>query len=143
MNRSTAEVQEDRDWLHAIRPMAFMLAAHWTREAIWGCLGFYSLQFRWKGLDRKGREVLECDVLSAYYDLRNVFTANQIRDKLGEPPLENTAADWGNMLKVDVEIAIKAAQGAKVVDDPDLKPGNPATNPPAPTPATPPANKDA
>ena len=141
VNRSTAEVQEDRDWLHAIRPMAFTLAAHWTREAIWGCLGFYSLQFRWKGLDRKD-EKSECDVLSAYYD-RNVFTANQIRDKLGEPPLEDTAADWGNMLKVDVEIAINAARGSKVVDDPDLKPGNPATNPPAPAPATPPENKDA
>ena len=141
VNRSTAEVQEDRDWLHAIRPMAFTLAAHWTREAIWGCLGFYSLQFKWKGLDRKD-EKSECDVLCAYYD-RSVFTANQIRDKLGEPPLEQTAADWGNMLKVDVEIAINAARGSKVVDDPDLKPGNPATNPPAPTPATPPANKDA
>ena len=81
--------------------MAFTLlrAAHWTREAIWGWLGFYSL-FQVEGLDRKD-EKSECDVLCAYYD-RSVFTANQIRDKLGEPPLEQTAADWGNMLKVDV-----------------------------------------
>jgi len=132
VNRSTAEVQEDRDWLHAIRPMALLLAAHWTREALWGTLGFYSLMFKWKGIDRKD-EKSECDILCALYD-RNVYTPNQIRDKLGEPPLDPTTADWGNKLKADVDIAMKAAQGAKVVDDPDLKAGSPAVNPqPAPS----------
>lgn len=132
VNRSTAEVMEDRDWTHALKPTAMMIAGHLTREAIWRALGFYSLQFKWVGLDRED-EAATADILTKYYD-RNIFTANDIREKLGEPKAENL---WGDMTKADVEIAIAAARGSKVVDDPALKPGGPAVNPaPAPTPKT-------
>lgn len=132
VNRNTAEVMEDRDYANAIRPMAMMLAGHFTREAIWRALGFYSLRFRWIGLDRED-EAQTADILTKYYD-RNVFTADEIRDKLGEPPADNI---WGKLTKADVDIAVAAARGSKVVDDPDLKPGGAAVNP-APPPTPPP-----
>jgi HK97 family phage portal protein len=118
VNRNTAEVAEDRDWDAAIIPCAGLLASHINRDAIQGKLGFSQIEFRFVGLDREDEQAT-CDILTKYYD-KNVFTPNEIRDKLGEPPAEN---EWGDMTAADVQIAISAARGAAQVDDPGLTGG--------------------
>lgn len=116
VNRNTSEVAEDRDWTAAIRPYAGLIADHINRDAIWGRLGFSQIEFRWIGLDREDEQAT-CDILAKYYD-KNVFTPNEIRERLGKPPAENA---WGDMTAADVLIAVQAARGAAVIDDADLK----------------------
>jgi HK97 family phage portal protein len=115
VNRNTAEVAEDRDWAQAILPHAGMLASHINRDAIEGKLGFSQIEFRFIGLDRED-EKATADILTKYYD-KNVYTANEIRDKLGDTPAENI---WGDKTAADVAIAISAARGSAQVDDADL-----------------------
>lgn len=140
VNRSTAEVAEDREWVQAIRPMARMIAGGFTRKVVWQAMGFTSIHFRWKGVDREDLEKTS-QILTRYYTA-NVFTPNDIRQKLGEPPSTNA---WGDMTKSDADIAIAAAKGVGVVDDPDLasnKTRAPAKTPPTVGPAKPaPGNK--
>jgi Phage portal protein len=127
VNRNTAEVAEDRDWDQAIKPNAGLLASHINRDAIEGKLGFSQIQFRFVGLDRED-EKATCDIFTKYYD-KNVFTPNEIRQKLGEPPADN---EWGDKTAADVQIAISAAKGAAQVDDPSL--GDGKKNPDQPKP---------
>lgn len=124
INRNTAEVGEDRDWANAIKPMAHLIGAHLTREAIQGKLGFSQLMFMWVGLERED-ELNTAAIYEKYYK-NNAVTPNEQRVRLGLPPMDNP---WGDMTAADVEIAIQAARGAGQVDDPDL----PEPKSPAPT----------
>lgn len=124
VNRSTAEVSEDREWVQAVRPMAQMIASGLTRKVIWETLGFSQIHFAWKGVDREDLEKTS-QILQRYFQI-NVFTPNEIRHKLGEPPTDNA---WGDRTKSDADIAIAAARGVGVIDDPNLS--SDGTRPPA------------
>lgn len=115
VNRSTSEVGEDRDWSHAIRPMASVIKCHFDSHVIRRAFGFYQIEFKWNGIDRED-EYSNAQIKKIYYDL-NVLTPNQIRDKLGEP---HDNGIWGDLNSADVEIAKMAARGAAQVDDPSL-----------------------
>ncbi len=116
VNRNTAEVSEDRDWDAAIKPMAHLLAEHLTREAIHGLLGFSQLRFRFVGLDREDEQAT-AKVYETYFR-SNLLTPNEQRERLGLPPMEG---QWGDMTYADVQVAIAAARGAKVVEDAALE----------------------
>jgi hypothetical protein len=124
VNRSTAETMEDREWVHAVRPMANMIASGLTRKIIWEALNFWQLGFKWKGVEREDLEKTST-INQRYYQV-NVLTPNQIRRKLGEPPLESV---WADLTKADVDIAIAAARGVGIIDDPNLP--SDGTRPPA------------
>ena len=115
VNRSTAESSDEREWIQALRPMARMIAWGLTRQVIWRALGFSQIHFRFKGIEREDMDRTS-QILTRYYD-RNIYTPNQIRDKLGEPPDDSS---WGEMHKVDMDIALAAARGVGIVDDPNL-----------------------
>lgn len=120
VNRNTAEVAEDRDWDHAIKPYAALLSSHINRDAIEQLLGFSQIQFRFVGLDRED-EKATADIYKTYYE-SNSITPNEQRERLGMPPLDNEFAD---MTYADVQIAISAARGAAKVDDNQLPGGQP------------------
>jgi HK97 family phage portal protein len=123
VNRNTAEVAEDRDWDSAIKPRANTIASYLTREALHLKLGFYSLCFKFVGLDREDEE--STAKIFDYYYKNNVFTPNEHREKMGEPPAKG---QWGDMNYADMQIAVSAARGSKVIDDKDL-PDNYQTQP--------------
>lgn len=115
VNRNTAEVAEDRDWRMTIIPMAKRVAMYLNREAIGGKLGFSQIEFKWVGLEREDEAAA-----AAIYKIRyegNQTVPNEERARLNQPPMES---EWGEMTYADMQIAIKAAQGAKEVDDDDL-----------------------
>lgn len=116
VNRNTSEVAEDRDWDMAIKPMAMMVQEHINRDIFRRRLGS-PLRFQFAGLDRED-EKATADILGKYYGI-NSITPNEIRDRLGMQPLKSP---WADMTNADVQIAMKAAQGAKQVDDPALTP---------------------
>lgn len=116
-NRATAEVAEDRDYQSIIIPAAQNVASHLNREAIQGKLGFSQIEFRWLGIDRDDEQML-ADIHDTYYKA-NALTPNEIREKLGREPLESK---WGDMLAVDVQIAVQAAKNMGQDLDPDLPP---------------------
>lgn len=118
VNRSTGEVAEDRDWDHAIKPHAGLLASHINRDAIETALGFSQIEFRFVGIDRED-EAQTSKIFETYYK-SNVYTPNAILQKLGEPPAEHA---WGDMTFADTQIALSAARGASEVDDPALTGG--------------------
>jgi Phage portal protein len=124
VNRNTSEVAEDRDWDAVIIPMASLISAHLTREALHAKLGFHQVQHRFVGLDREDEEAT-ARIFKQRWET-NSITPNQIREHFGEEPMPGS---WGDKTWADVQIAIKAAQGAKTVDDPDITPSAP-TNPP-------------
>ncbi len=117
VNRNTSEVAKDRDWDAAIKPMAALIASHINRDVIQGRLGLPYLKFRFVGLDREDEDAT-AKIFKTYYE-GCVTTPNEQRERLGMPPLKS---QWANMTWADVQIAIKAAQGAKQVDDPALNP---------------------
>lgn len=125
VNRNTAEVSEDRDWAGAIKPMAHLIAAHITREAIQAKLGFSQLMFLWVGLERED-EMNTALIYEKYYK-NNAITPDEQRERLGMPP---SGSQWGKMTSADVEVAIQAARGSAQVDDPALPNPNTATPPP-------------
>jgi len=138
VNRNTAEVLEDRDWNHAIKPTANVLKHAFDERVIKRAFGFSQIEFKWEGLDRED-ELASAQIHKLYYDM-NALTPNQIRDKLGEP-IE--ASTWGDRTSADVEIAKVAARGSGLVFDPELpalvgqKPqpnadGTPSQQPPKP-----------
>lgn len=131
VNRSTAEVGEDREWTQAIKPMAMLVAGALTRKVIWQAMGFSQISFQWKGVEREDADKTS-QVFGRYFD-RSFFTVNEVRKKLGEPPSETA---WGNMVKADIDIAIAAAKGVGIVDDPDLKSNNTRPQQPQPKPPT-------
>jgi hypothetical protein len=129
VNRSTAETQEEREWVQAVRPMARLIGGQITRKLLWDTLGFTQIHFTYKGVDRQDDEKT-ANIFRTYYGI-NVYTPNEIREKLGEPPLDLV---WGDMVKSDADIAVAAARGVGIIDDPDLASNN--TRPPAkPAPA--------
>ncbi len=123
VNRNTSEVAEDRDWDHAIIPMATLLQDHINEDVIKGRLGIHYLKFRFVGMDRED-EKASADILTTYYK-SNVLTPEQICEKLG---WEAPKSIWSSMTYADMQIAMKAAQGAKQVDDPELLPPNGGDN---------------
>jgi hypothetical protein len=137
VNRSTAEVGEDREWVQAIRPMARLLAGAMTRKIIWEAMHFSQIHFRWKGVEREDSE--KTSQVNQRYYVMNVYTPNEIRHKLGEPPATNA---WGNMTKSDADIAIAAAKGVGEVTGGGLKgvvkkhPPPPAVGPAKPAPGS-------
>lgn len=115
VNRSTADVVAEREWIQAIRPMARMIAGGISRKVIWQAMGFSSVHFRWKGVDREDLEKT-AQIMSRYVGI-NVLTPNEVRKKIGEPPTDSV---WGDMMKADIDIAVSAAKGVGIIDDPDL-----------------------
>lgn len=121
VNRDTAEVAEDRDWRQTIIPTATLISSYINRDTIERRLGFSQIEHRFIGLDRE--DELDTAKILDYRWKDNSITVDEYRAKFGEPPMDNM---WGPMTRADVEIAIKAAQGAKEVDDPALhQPTNP------------------
>ena len=116
VNRGTAEVGEDRDYRQTIIPIASLVTSYLNREVIEGRLGFSQIEVAILGLDRED-ELATSKVLQNRWST-NSITADEIRSRYGEAPMESV---WGKMTKADVDIAIAAARGAKQVDDPDLK----------------------
>lgn len=121
VNRNTAEVAEDRDWDGAIKPMASLIASHINTDILSMRLGMPHLEFKFVGLDRED-EAATAKIYQMYYS-SNAITPDEQRERLGLPPMKST---WGDKTWADVQIAMKAAQGSKQVDDPDL----PVTAPP-------------
>ena len=122
VNRNTAEVAEDRDWDGAIKPMAALIESHINTDILAMRLGMPHLMFRFTGIDRED-EAATAKIYQMYY-ANNAITPDEQRARLGLPPMKST---WGDKTWADVQIALKAAQGSKQVDDPDL----PVTAPPA------------
>lgn len=124
VNRNTAEVADDQDWHNAIIPMATNVSAHITRESLERKLGFSQIQFRFIGLERDDElnlaEVYEIEYRS------NATTPDEYRERTRKPPMQG---QWGAMTKADADIAIAAARGAAVVEDPALPAMKPAAKP--------------
>jgi Phage portal protein len=116
VNRNQGETNEDRDWDQVIKPTAFLVASHFTRDCLHKGLGFYQLQFKFKGLERAD-ENAEAERYERYYK-NNMVTPDEWRLKLGMGPMEGV---WGKKTYADFQIAVAAARGAKTVDDPDLQ----------------------
>ena len=114
-NRDTSEAAADRDWDHAIRPMAILIASYLNREAIAGKLGFSQIEMVFKGLDRKD-EKASADIFQTYYR-NNIMCPDEIREQLGMLP---SGSIWGTRFKADADIATMAARGIGLVDDPGL-----------------------
>jgi hypothetical protein len=112
INRNTAEVAEDRDIAQAIGPFGRKIAKSLTKEAINQRLGFYGLEFRFKGLDRED-EIEEANVYDKEYK-NNATTPNEYRLRRGRPRTENP---WGDLLFADFQIAQQAARGAQALAD--------------------------
>ena len=108
----------------AIKPMARLIEAHITRDVIHDRLGMTNLKFQFVGLDREDEEATS-KILKTYYECNSV-TPDEIRERLGMPPLKSF---WADKTYADVQVAIKAAQGAKQVDDPEIAPAAPPTPP--------------
>ncbi len=115
VNRNTSEVAEDRDWDMAIKPMAHLVQSHINRDIIQGRLGLTNIRFKFEGLDRED-EAATADILGKYYQM-NALTPTMICDRLGIAPPKSP---WADKTWADVQIAMKAAQGSKQVDDPAL-----------------------
>lgn len=130
VNRSTADVINDREWVQAIRPMANMIASGLTRKVIWEAMGFSQIGFAWKGVDREDLEK-SSQINQRYYSI-GVMTPNEVRHRIGLPPSESV---WADLVKPDVDIAIAAARGVGIIDDPDLASNK--TRPPVKPPTTP------
>jgi phage portal protein BeeE len=120
VNRNVSEVAEDRDWNQAIKPTAAKISAHLTREALHGKLGFSQLRHQFVGLDRED-EKANAEIFKIRYE-GNAITPNEYRAKLGEPASDS---EWADMTFADMQIAVKAAQGAAEVDDNALNKGKP------------------
>lgn len=108
VNRNTSETAEDRDWDHAIIPMARLLESYLTRYAIHARLGYYQIQFKFTGLDRED-EKATADIYEKYYR-NNLLTPNEWRERLGLPPCKNK---WAELLYNDAQEAIAEARGQK------------------------------
>lgn len=111
VNRNTSEVAEDRDWDLGIKPMAHMIARHINREAIWGLLGFSQIELVPGGLERED-EKASADIFKIEYE-GNAIVPNEYRAKRNLPPLKSK---WGELTYAEMQIAMKAAQGAKAVN---------------------------
>lgn len=109
------QTSESRDWDQAIKPMADLYAAHLTRDVIQGRLGFSQLMLRFPALEAEDEGPLSENYERDYQ--HNAATPNEYRKRKGLPP---TASPYGDMLKVEMEMAVAAAGGVKQVLDPAL-----------------------
>lgn len=116
VNRNTAETAEDRDWESAIKPMALRLQSHINRDVLWARHSLMNLRFRFDGLDREDEQMIS-EIFKTEYQ-NNACTPNEYRASKGLEPLKSR---WADLTYADMQIAMKAAQGAKEVDDPDIK----------------------
>lgn len=116
VNRNTAETAEDRDWESAVKPMALRLQSHINRDVLWARHGLMNLRFRFDGLDREDEQMIS-EIFKTEYQ-NNACTPNEYRASKGLEPLKSR---WADLTYADMQIAMKAAQGAKEVDDPDIK----------------------
>lgn len=116
VNRNTAETAEDRDWDSAIKPMALRVQSHINRDVLWARHGLVNVRFQFDGLDRED-EMAIADIFAKEYQ-NNATTPNLYRASKGLEPLTSR---WADLTYADMQIAMKAAQGAKEVDDPDIK----------------------
>jgi len=135
VNRSTAEVGEDRDRDSAIKPYAHLLATHLTRDLLHANMGFHSLRFHFLGLDNED-EMENASVFEKEYK-NNAITPNEYRYHRGMPPLNS---EWGDQTNADFQIAMMAARGAAQIEDDDLVDKNKKATAPKPkvgTPGTP------
>ena len=119
VNRNTAETAEDRDWDSAIKPMALRIQAHLNRDVLWARHGLLNLCFTFDGLDREDEKAL-ADIFKTEYQ-NNACTPNEYRASRGLEPLKSR---WADLTYADMQIAMKAAQGAKQVDDPAIQPSS-------------------
>lgn len=119
VNRNTAETAEDRDWDSAIKPMALRVQSHINRDVLWARHGLINLRFEFDGLDREDEKAI-ADIFKIEYE-NNSTTPNEYRESKGLEPLSSR---WANLTYADMQIAVKAAQGAKEVDDPDIQPND-------------------
>lgn len=115
VNRSTAEVAADRDWDNTIIPLAELFASYITRETLHAKLGFYQIEFKFKGLYREDEESTS-KIYETYYK-NNAITPNEQRLKMGLDPLVN---QWADKPFADTQIALSAARGSAVIEDKDL-----------------------
>lgn len=115
VNRDTAEVGEDRDRANTVKPYADLFAAHITREAIQGRLGFSQLEFAFLGLDPDDEQANAKTFETEYKN--NAITPNEYRAARGKPPIESR---WGDLCYADVQIATIAARGLTQNLDPSL-----------------------
>lgn len=122
VNRNTAETAEDRDWDSAIKPMALRVQAHINRDVLRARHGLVNVRFQFDGLDRED-EMAIADIFKREYE-SNATTPNEYRASKGLEPLKSR---WADLTFADMQIAMKAAQGAKEVDDPDIKSSTGAT----------------
>lgn len=122
VNRNTAETAEDRDWDSAIKPMALRLQSHINRDVLWGRHGLVNVRFQFDGLDREDEKAI-ADIFKTEYQ-NNATTPNEYRASKGLEPIKSP---WGDLTYADMQVAMKAAQGAKEVDDPAIQsaPGEP------------------
>ena len=109
VNRNTAEVGEDRDWVSAIKPMAHMIAAYLTRETVQGLMGFSQLEFAWLGLDRED-EMQAANVYATLY-ASNAITPNEHRALNGMAPSLSPFADM-LLIEANAQVAQEAANQA-------------------------------
>jgi capsid portal protein len=116
VNRNTSETAEDRDRDQVLKPYADLLSSHINRNAIEGLLGFSQIELRWIGLDSED-EAETSKIMETYYK-SNVLVPDEIRDRLGLQPSDTV---WGQLTYADTQIALSAARGSAIVDDPDLK----------------------
>jgi HK97 family phage portal protein len=116
VNRNTAETAEDRDWDSAVKPMALRVQAHINRDVLRARHGLVNVRFQFDGLDREDEKAI-ADIFKIEYQ-NNSTTPNEYRASKGLEPLQSR---WADLTYADMQIAMKAAQGAKEVDDPDIK----------------------
>lgn len=105
VNRSTAEVAEDRDWDTTIAPIARMVQQAITNDLLHQTLSRPDLRFRFTGLDRED-ESQTAQIYQTYYQ-NNLMTPNEQRQQLGLPPLKST---WADLTYGDLQMAIAAAK---------------------------------
>ncbi len=114
VNRNTSEVAADRDTKQAVAPFGKKIGRAFTRETIHQKLGFYGLEFRFKGLNLDD-ELNSAHVYEAEYK-NNATTPNEYRALKGRPPM---TSPWGDLTFADFQVAVSAARGAKAISDAD------------------------
>lgn len=114
VNRSTAEVAEDRDWDTAIIPNARLIARHLNRELIEGKLNFHQIYFRWIGLERE--DETETARRYAIYYRSNAMTPNEQRARMGMAPMKSKIGDMTAAEAMMLTGKAKGKEGAAVED---------------------------
>lgn len=110
-SEGSAEAAQERDWEHAVKPMALTLKDFFTRCTIQKLLGFYSIEFSFPGLDRED-EKRQAEIFELLYQ-NNMLLPDEARKVLGKEPL----GEWGEKTYAEVQIAIGEARRGGVNDN--------------------------